>query len=373
MTGTRQDPSLVSQLRKEIASSDGVDILCSFVKWSGVRILEESLRDLAKRDCPIRIITTSYMGATDLKAVEVLQRIPNARLKVSYDTQRTRLHAKAYVVHRRTGFGVAYIGSLNISHAALTEGLEWNVKISQHETPHLWDKIDATFETYWNDAEFISYTEASKERLKIALQEERTTDARPGFFFDIKPFSYQQTILDRLDAERKIHRRFRNLVVAATGTGKTVIAAFDYARFRRSERANLLFVAHREEILRQSLDCFRSVLRDYNFGDLLIRGSDPASHDYLFVSIQSFNSRQLCDVLSPDHYDFIVIDEFHHAAAPTYQRLLNWAKPKVLLGLTATPERHDELDILQHFDNHIAAEIRLSDAINRKLLCPFQY
>jgi len=376
MTGTRQDPSLVSQLRKEILTADRVDILCSFIKWGGVRILEESFR-LLTTDNPLRVITTSYMGATDLKAVEFLRALPNTDLRVSYDTRRTRLHAKAYIIHRNTGFGVAYIGSSNLSQAALTDGLEWNVKVSQRESPHLWEKVCATFETYWNDNEFIPYTEDSKERLREALANERGAGDDDIIlpFIDVKPYAYQQEILDKLDAERKLHGRFRNLVVAATGTGKTVISAFDYARFKKEQdgRPRLLFVAHREEILKQSLATFRAVLRDFNFGDLLVGGSQPDNLDHLFVSIQSFNSRGLWERVSPDFWDYVVVDEFHHAAARSYRTLLEFVKPKVLLGLTATPERMDELDVVAFFDNHIAAEIRLPDAINRKLLSPFQY
>jgi superfamily II DNA or RNA helicase len=381
MTGTRQDPSLISQLRKEIAAADQVDVLCSFIKWSGVRILEESMRKLTSNGSLLRVITTSYMGATDLKAVEFLRNIPNTSLKVSYDTRRTRLHAKAYIIHRKSGFGVAYIGSSNISHAALTDGLEWNVKISQHETPHLWAKVCATFEAYWNDNEFVAYSESSREQLRVALDQERSGGGENvAFFFDIKPYTYQEEILQKLLADREIHGRHRNLVVAATGTGKTVIAAFDYARFKREGEsatpphvARLLFVAHREEILKQSRRCFQTVLRNYNFGDLLVGQHEPSGLDHLFVSIQSFNSRKIWSAVPPDHYDFVVVDEFHHAAAPSYRRLLEWLKPRILLGLTATPERHDELDILRYFDNHIAADIRLPDAINRKLLSPFQY
>jgi superfamily II DNA or RNA helicase len=378
MTGTRQDPSLVSQLRKEIATADAVDILCSFIKWGGVRILEDSLTQFTA-DKPMRVITTSYMGATDLKAVDFLQALPNTHLRVSYDTRRTRLHAKAYIIHRETGFGVAYIGSSNLSQAALTDGLEWNVKISEHESPHLWEKVRATFETYWNDIEFVSYTEATRERLREALQSERSTsiDVVVPTFFDIKPYAFQQEILDKLAAERVLHHRFRNLVVAATGTGKTVVSAFDYLRFRKergeTKQNRLLFVAHREEILKQSLGTFRAVLHDYNFGDLLVAGSEPQNLNHLFCSIQSFNSRRLWEHVRPDFYDYIVVDEFHHAAAPSYQRLLEFVQPGVLLGLTATPERMDDLDVVGFFGNHIAAEIRLPDAINRKLLAPFHY
>lgn len=383
LTGTRIDPSLVSQLRKEFLSADRVDVLCSFIKWSGIRVLEDELRSVAARPgTTIRIITTPYMGATDLKAVEFLTDLPNTDLRVSYDTRRTRLHAKAYIFHRETGFSTAYVGSANLSNAALTDGLEWNVKISQYESPHLWEKLCATFESYWNDPEFVPYSASQRERLRIALYEQQSAgrDDMATFQFDIHPYPYQQEILDRLSAERRYHGRCHNLVVAATGTGKTVIAAFDYKRFQQAfateqpgKSARLLFVAHREEILKQSLACFRAVLRDQNFGDLLVGEHHPTSPDQLFVSVQSFNSHRLADDLPPDFFQFVVVDEFHHAEAPSYQRLLDHLRPSILLGLTATPERADGLDVLRHFGGHVSAEIRLPEAINRKLLCPFQY
>jgi superfamily II DNA or RNA helicase len=359
-----------------------VNILCSFIKWRGIRILEEALRDFtAQPNAQLRVITTSYLGATDLKAVELLRSLPNSAIRVSYDTHRTRLHAKAYLIHRDTGFGSAYIGSANISHAALTDGLEWNVKISQYESPHLWNRVAATFEHYWNDVEFTPYDPADKPRLEAALSQERVGQEavdRP-VFFDLHPYGFQQEILDRLDAERKIQERNRHLVVAATGTGKTMIAAFDYRNWSRdivgvgNRKPRLLFVAHREELLKQSLYTYRNVLRDANFGELLVGGRTPESYEHLFVSIQSYNSRALADEFPPDRFDYVVIDEFHHAAAPSYERLLAHVRPRVLLGLTATPERSDGLDVLRRFDNHMSAQIRLPDAINRKLLCPFQY
>jgi superfamily II DNA or RNA helicase len=381
LTGTRLDPSLVTQLRKEILSADRVDILCSFIKWSGIRILADELRLFTGRSrARLRVITTSYMGATDLKAVDFLQSLPRTELKVSYDTHRTRLHAKAYTFHRNTRFGTAYIGSANLSHAALTDGLEWNVKISQYEQPHQWEKITATFETYWNEGEFQSYEASQRTRLQQALRSERQSD-RPdetNYHFDLRPYAFQQEILERIQAEREVQGRNRHLIVAATGTGKTMIAAFDFRAWSAWQQAQgrpprLLFVAHREEILRQSLGAFRGVLRDQNFGDLMVGGRRPDQLDQLFVSIQTYNSQNLAGLVESGHYDYVVIDEFHHAAAESYQRLLGHITPQCLLGLTATPERADGLDILQHFDGHITAEIRLPDAINRKLLSPFQY
>ena len=377
-TGTRNDPSLESQLRQEILTANRVDILCSFIKWSGIRLLKDELEEFtSKPNTQLRIITTSYLGATDLKAVEFLEKLPNTELLVSYDTKRTRLHAKSYIFHRNSGFGTAYIGSSNISNPALTSGLEWNLKTSQFELPYLWKKVCATFETYQNSKDFISYHEADKERLQKALNEERgskTDDAEMMAFFTIAPYSYQLEILEKLTAEREIHKRFHNLVIAATGTGKTVIAAFDFKRVKKDNpNAKFLFVVHREEILKQSRSTFRNILRDQNFGELLVGNHEPDHLEQLFVSIQSLNSRNLAEKLPEDYYDYIVLDEFHHAAANSYKKLLDHFKPKYLLGLTATPERHDGLDILHYFDNHVAAEIRLPDAINRKLLCPFQY
>ena len=377
-TGTRNDPSLESQLRQEILTANRIDILCSFIKWSGIRLLKDELEEFANRpNTKLRIITTSYLGATDLKAVEFLEKLPNTELLVSYDTKRTRLHAKSYIFHRDSSFGTAYIGSSNISNPALTSGLEWNLKTSQFELPYLWEKICATFETYQNSKDFVSYHKADKERLQKALSQEgkqKIDNAEMMAFFTITPYSYQLEILEKLVAEREIHKRFHNLVIAATGTGKTVIAAFDFKRIKKEKPgAKFLFVVHREEILKQSQSTFRNILRDQNFGELLVGNHEPEHFEQLFVSIQSFNSRNLTDKLPRDYYDYIVLDEFHHAAANSYKKLLDYFKPKYLLGLTATPERHDGLDILHYFDNHIAAEIRLPDAINRKLLCPFQY
>ena len=377
LTATSGDPSLVSQLKQEILHADRVDILVSFIKWSGIRIIKDELEEFTKRG-KLRVVTTSYLGATDLKAIQYLLTLPNTEVMVSFDTKRTRLHAKAYIFHRESGFGSAYVGSSNISNPAMTDGLEWNVKICQYETEHLWEKINATFETYQLAKEFDPISIDDLPRLKEALNQERKSNDSSQdthlAFFDITPYPYQQEILDKLDAERRLHDRTKNLIVAATGTGKTVIAAFDFKRFTTNVNpARLLFVAHREEILTQSRSVFRNILRDQNFGELWVGNQTPKHLEQLFVSVQTLHSRRIWEDIDPDFYDYIIIDEFHHAAASSYQKLNEYFTPKILLGLTATPERTDGQDIFKYFNGHISAEIRLPDAINRKLLSPFQY
>ncbi len=375
--GSNAGLSLETELKREILSSDKIYWLVSFIKWTGIRIFRKELEEFTRSGRQFKVITTSYMGATDAKAVEFLATLPNTEIKLSYNTQRERLHAKSYLFIRNTGFDTGYIGSSNLSQSALTSGLEWNLKITSQEIPHIIKKSLSTFETYWasNDFEVFDGEIESKTKLTAALREARGgyTDSTP-YFFDLKPFPHQQEILEQLSVERDLHQRFRNLVVAATGTGKTLISAFDFARFLRNKPdAKFLFVAHRQEILKQAQASYRGVLRNGDFGELWVAGAKPEHYRQLFASIQTLNN-QLADLsLSADYYDYIVIDEVHHIAASSYRAVLEYFTPTILLGLTATPERHDGSDILADFGGVIAAELRLPEAINRRHLCPFQY
>lgn len=375
-TGNNVGISLESELRKEILSSDEISWLVSFIKYSGIRIFKKELEEFTNSGRKLKIITTSYMGATDVKAVEYLSSLPNTEIKVSYNSEHERLHAKAYLFLRNTGFHTGYIGSSNLSRSALTNGLEWNLKVTTQEIGHIIDKFQKTFETYWEDPEFEPYEKGKdREKLSSALKRQSSYGTNQiTTFFDLKPYPYQEEILSKLQSEREVHNRWKNLLVAATGTGKTVISAFDFKRFYlKNPTAKFLFVAHRKEILQQAQLTFQHVLRNSNFGELWVDGNEPESYNQIFASVQTFNNRLKYLDLATNFFDYIIIDEVHHILANSYRPILKKFEPKILLGLTATPERMDGGDIAEDFHNKIAAEIRLPEALNRKLLSPFQY
>lgn len=376
-TGGNVGLSLESELKKEILSSNEIDLLVSFIKFKGIIILERALQEFTKRGGKLRVITTTYMGASDYKAIQLLCKLPNTEVKISYNSGNERLHAKAYLFKRNTGFHTGYIGSSNFSRSALTDGLEWNLKITTKEVSHIITKFQKTFDSYWQSDDFELFDDTvHKDKLINSLREgsSRKTVQLNTNFFEINPLPFQKEILEKLEVERTVHGRSRNLIVAATGTGKTVVSAFDYKRFKNENKpAKLLFLAHRKEILIQSLSAFRGILKDNNFGELWVDGLVPDSYEHVFASVQTLNNKIENLGLTQEYFDFIVIDECHHLAASSYRGIINYFKPKVLLGLTATPERMDGGDIQEDFHNRIAAEIRLPEALNRKLLCPFQY
>jgi superfamily II DNA or RNA helicase/HKD family nuclease len=388
-TAGKGSPSLLQEIRKELASADRVDILVSFITVSGVRKLKDVLQQITARSgdgdvaTRLRILTTTYTGATEARALDELARLPGCEVRVSLDGRRTRLHAKAWLFHRRSGFGSAYVGSANLSGAALTGGLEWTVKLTQRAQQALFDRASAHFETLWADSEFQRYDpdDAShRHALTLALGRESFGSEGPVAlaFFDLQPKTYQQDMLEQLTAERE-HGRRRNLLVAATGTGKTVVAAFDYRRICTAEggRPRLLFIAHREEILRQALRTYREVLRDPEFGELLAGGTEPERHDHLFATIDSVTSRDLLNRFGAAHWHTVVVDECHRLAADRFHSFVTQARPQILLGLTATPERSDGQPIAQYFDARPdgapAVELRLWHALDLQLLAPFEY
>ena len=373
LTNASGDPQLGAELRAELATADRVDLLCAFVKWYGLRVLEDQLGALRDRGRPLRVVTTTYMGATDRSALDRLVRDFGAEVRINYETRSTRLHAKAWLFRRATGFDTAYVGSSNLSRAALLDGVEWNVRLSGAHTPDLLRKFEGTFDSYWADPAFLPYDpESDGDRVDEALRVAGGGGASQLVVsgLQVRAYPHQEQMLEQLTVERENHGHHRNLVVAATGTGKTVVAALDYARM--PDRPTVLFVAHRREILEQALRTYREVLADGSFGELYVGGHVPRRGRHVFASVQSLSAAGT-DLMAADQFDIIVIDEFHHAEARTYRRLLDHFEPRELLGLTATPERSDGIDVRQFFEGRTAVELRLWDALENDLLCPFHY
>jgi HKD family nuclease len=212
----------------EIASANRIDLLCAFLKWNGFRLLLEFLRSYLASGRPLRVITTTYIGATERRVLDALVEL-GAQVRVTYETQSTRLHAKAWLFHRETGFSTAYVGSSNLSHSALLDLLEWNVRLSQVINGPIIEKFSATFESYWQNPSFEPYDpKRDCERFDRAVQLTQKADPLDLVALDVHPYPHQTQILEQLETQRQRHNHHRNLVVAATGTGKTVIAALDY-------------------------------------------------------------------------------------------------------------------------------------------------
>ncbi|QOW23000.1 DUF3427 domain-containing protein [Novilysobacter avium] len=368
LTNAPGEPRIGFQLQSEIPSADRIDILMAFVRRSGIQPLLDLLRRHKDATRPLRLLTTTYTNSTELSALQALRDL-GADIRVSYDTTSTRLHAKAWLFHRASGYSTAYIGSSNLTFSAQITGLEWNVRVSGARNPDVIDKFSAVFESYWNNEDFRPFDEDEYRELTQAATSGPRIYLSP---VEIRPEPFQSRLLEQIELAR-LQGRHRNLLVSATGTGKTVMAALDYKRLKdRLPRARLLFIAHRREILEQSLATFRHALRDAAFGELWVGGNRPTHFEHVFASVQSLSAVGLSNI-QPDHFDVVIIDEFHHAAAPTYTALLDHLCPIELLGLTATPERGDEEPILHWFDDRIAAELRLWDAIDQHRLCPFAY
>lgn len=388
-TAAKQSPSLLGELRREMVECEQIDILVSFITVSGVRKILDLLKSVTAPNAAgvgrtrIRIITTTYTGATELEALVQLASLNGCTVRISLDGRRTRLHAKAWIFHRKSGFGSTYVGSANLSGAALLGGLEWTVKFTERSQPDLYEHSKAHFSTLWADDEFQVFdpqNEANRTAVRTALRREAGGDnVQSAFYFDIVAKRHQQEILEQLQQEREFGRH-RNLLVAATGTGKTVMAALDYRHTVQKNNGNqprLLFVAHREEILKQALATYRGVLRDNNFGALLAGGIDTERFDHLFATIQSVASRDLLEKLSPDHWHTVVVDECHRLAANQFDKFARTIRPAIFLGLTATPERTDGQSLHPYFDSRPdgspAAELRLWHALELELLAPFEY
>jgi len=368
LTNAPGEPRVGHQIQAEIASADRIDLVMAFIRRTGVNPLMDALQRHTADGKPLRVLTTVFTGSTEAEAIEALLQL-GAQVRVSYDKTSTRLHAKAWLFRRESGYSTAYVGSSNLTHSAQVSGLEWNVRVSGARNRSVIDKVAAVFESYWQQDDFEEYERARFLATRDTRRDALRVSLSP---VEIRLEPFQERLLEQIELSRNTGHH-RNLLVSATGTGKTVMAAVDYARLKATlPRSRLLFVAHREEILAQSRATFAHALRDGNFGEFWVGGDRPTIFDHVFASIQSLSASGV-ESIDPSHFDVVIVDEFHHAAATSYERLLNRLRPVELLGLTATPERSDGMPVLHWFGDRISAELRLWDAIDQHRLVPFSY
>lgn len=367
-------------LKYEILTADAVDFMVSFIRMSGLQLLIRPLKELEKNGVPVRIITSTYLGITEVKALRKLLEFTNVEVRV-VDTQKESFHTKAYLFHRASGLNTVIVGSSNLSHSALKNGHELNVKIPDTSFLPIYNETKKVFDSIWNHEETVRLTEAflvSYEQLVKAQRQlekskinSKVAEVKPAYKYKkpITPNKMQEKALMNLKHTRK-NGNNKGVIIAATGTGKTYLSAFDVKEFNPQR---LLFIAHREELLDNAIETFKQVIPNYHLYGKITGTVKQFEKPYIFSTVQSLHKDETLYQFSSKEFDYIVVDEFHHAEAPTYRKVLDYFQPKFLLGLTATPERMDGRDVLALCDHNIVYEIRLRDALNADLLAPFHY
>lgn len=368
---------LYYQLLNSLKRADSVDIVVSFLMESGVRMLLGELDNALKRGAKIRILTGNYLGITQPSALYLIKHKLGEQVDLRFYNEKNRsFHPKSYMFHYKD-YSTIYIGSSNISKSALTSGIEWNYRFSSKTDSHNYEKFYNTFLDLFehhsiviDDDELKRYSKnwhrpaVSKDLDRYDLQDDETTNNLALF----EPRGAQIEALCALENTRA-EGAGRALVQAATGVGKTYLAAFDSKDYER-----VLFVAHREEILKQAAQSFKNVRNsdDYGFFDGESKCTDKS---VIFASVATLGRSEYLNnkYFASDYFNYIVIDEFHHAVNDQYQRIVNYFKPQFLLGLTATPERMDGRNIYEICDYNVPYEISLKEAINKGMLVPFHY
>lgn len=361
---SNREEKIVSLIRRELENCDEFIISVAFVTLGGVTMILEQLKDLEARGVKGKILTGDYLTFTQPKALKKLLEFKNIELKVLSDE---KFHAKGYFF-RKGDIWTMIVGSSNLTQTALTVNFEWNLKINSLKDGKIATEILNNFYDVFNkipalDMDFLLEYERvynlSKEYTKKKKQEIRE-------YKEITPNIMQKQALENLNNLRNYERK--GLLISATGTGKTYLSAFDV---RNANPKRVLFIAHRKTILQKAKETYENILRDKK---IVIYGEEDIDEaDVVFAMIQTLSKENHMTKFSPDYFDYIVVDEVHHGGAKSYQSVLNYFIPKFLLGMTATPERGDNFDIYKLFDNNIAYEIRLHDALKEELLSPFHY
>ncbi len=378
MTGDKnKNRYLYYQLKMSMLKASKIDIIVSFLMESGVRMILKDLKNALDRGAKVRILTGNYLGITQPSALCLIKKELGNRVDLRfYNDKKRSFHPKSYIFHYENT-GEIYIGSSNISRSALTSGIEWNYRFNSLDDKKNFHLFYATFADLFekhsiviDDEELNRYSKnwhkpaVSKDLARYDNTEEETAKAELLF----QPRGAQIEALYALEDSRS-EGATKGLVQAATGVGKTYLAAFDSAKYKR-----VLFVAHREEILKQAAVSFKNVRHSDDYGYFYGKRKDT-DKSVIFASVATLGRREYLteDFFAPDYFDYLVIDEFHHAVNDQYQRIVNYFKPQFLLGLTATPERMDGRNIYEICDYNVPYEISLKEAINKGALVPFHY
>ena len=381
--GSDRRMQLYYQLIQSLKKADSVDIIVSFLMESGVKMLLDELDNALKRGAKIRILTGNYLGITQPSALYLLKKKLGSRVDMRFYNEKDRsFHPKSYIFHYG-GYSDIYIGSSNISRSALTSGIEWNYRFSSVSDPKNYEKFYQAFEELFkhhsiiiDDEELKRYSQTwhrpavakDLERYEYSHQNEENEPEDTKVRLLYEPRGAQIEALCALEDTRAEGAK-RALVQAATGVGKTYLAAFDSKSYER-----VLFVAHREEILKQAAASFRNVRNSEDYG--FFTGEEKSTDkSVIFASVATLGRSEYLSekYFAPDYFQYLVIDEFHHAVNEQYQRIVKYFKPQFLLGLTATPERMDGRNIYEICDYNVPYEISLKDAINKGMLVPFHY
>lgn len=377
--GPDQRRQLYYQLIQSMKKAESVDIIVSFLMESGVRMLLKELEHTLKRGAKIRILTGNYLGITQPSALYLIKRKLGDRVDLRFYCEKGRsFHPKSYIFHY-TDHSELYIGSSNISRSALTSGIEWNYRFSSQKDPENYKEFFRTFEDLFvnhsiiiDDKELKRYSQnwhrpaVAKDLDRYDFTEPETNDTKIKPLYE--PRGAQIEALCALEDTRAEGAQ-KALIQAATGIGKTFLAAFDSKKYEK-----VLFVAHREEILKQAAVSFQNVRNSKDYGFFM--GAEKCTDKPLiFASVASLGKSEYLNeqYFASDYFDYVVIDEFHHAVNDQYRKIVEYFKPQFLLGLTATPERMDGKNMYEICDYNVPYEISLKDGINKGMLVPFHY
>ena len=362
------------KLKQSFKTATTIDIIVSFLMESGVKLLLQDLKEALNRGVKIRILTGNYLKITQPQALYLLKSELKDKVDLRfYNNPNKSFHPKAYMFHNPIDSEI-YIGSSNISRGALTSSIEWNYRFLKSAAPNDFKVFYDTFEDLFNNHSLIITDEVLKDyskqwtRPNIYKDIEKEESKEDNVINIFEPRGAQIEALYSLEKSRE-EGFDKGLVVAATGIGKTYLSAFDSAKYNK-----ILFVAHREEIIKQAAQSFKNVRNSDDIGFFYSNQKDT-KNSFIFALVQTLGKEQYLneEYFSKDYFDYIIVDEFHHAVSSNYKKIIDYFTPKFLLGVTATPERLDSKDVFALCDYNMVYEVRLKDAINKGWLVPFRY